>query len=84
MLRSHAQWAPLEMFPYSANAGHAGKNHNGQTHKADLATNVENLRCSTELSPFGDHRFPSFPKDLKLVPTVCTPFLINLDRPDSE
>jgi hypothetical protein len=40
----NTEWAQLEKFPYSANAGHPGENHDGQTDKTDQAANVENVR----------------------------------------
>ena len=58
MLGSHTEWAPLEEFTYSADAGHPGDNHNGHTDKTDQATKVENLRHCAKLSPFGSPEHP--------------------------
>jgi len=41
---SHTPRAPLEKFPYSANAGHSAENHYSQPDGTDYAANVENLR----------------------------------------
>jgi len=84
MLGSHTEWAALQNFPYSANAGQSGQNHDRQTHEANQSTNVKNLRQPAKLSPFCDHRYTSFPKHLKLMPTLRTSLLINFNRRDSE
>ena len=84
MLGSHTEWAPLEEFTYSANAGHAGENHKGQTQKTNQAAKVENLRQCAKLPPFGHQRYPSFSKYLKLVSTIAAPFFKDFDRLDSQ
>jgi hypothetical protein len=84
ILGSHAQRAPLQKFLYSADAGHPGKNHDGQTDKTDQATNVENLRYRAELSPFGHHGYTSFPEYLEFVSARFAFFVVNLDYADSQ
>jgi hypothetical protein len=77
---SHTEWAPLEEFPYSANAGHSGQDHNGQPDEADQAANVKNLGYCAELSPFGDHRdtTKSFSKFLLSDLLDCLPLLSSI------
>ena len=79
----HTEWTQLEEFLYSANTGHTGENHDSQTRKTKQAANVENLGQRVELSPLGHHRYPSFPKNLNLMPALRTSLLKNFDRRDS-
>ena len=77
MFASNAPRAPLEMFPYSADAGHAGENHNGQTDKTDQAIIVENLLHPAKPPPFDHLSHLSFPKYLKLLTALRASLLIN-------
>ena len=72
------------MFLYSADAGHAGSDHNGQTDKTDQAINVRNLRHPAKFPPFGHHSHLSFPKHLKLLTARFALLLINPHRRDPE
>ena len=81
---SHTEWAPLEKFPYSANAGHSGENHNGQPDETKQSANAKNLRQRAELSPLEHHKCTSFPKYLKLMPALHVLLLKNLDRLNSK
>jgi hypothetical protein len=82
--RSHTQWAPLETFPNSANAGHYGQERVSQTQETDQTANVENLCRCAEQPLLKRHAYTSSSIDLELTAACFAFFILSPYRADSQ